>query len=338
MLWITRTPLRVSLFGGGTDYPEYFHRHPGAVIGLAINQYIHIGALKLNSLLDYNYRLSYSKLELCSNLDDIEHPVVREVLRWLEVKEHLDISVMSDLPASGSGLGSSSAFSVGFLRLAYAIQNRPVTKIDLARAAINVERNLLAENVGVQDQLHTAFGGVNKFEFEGERIRVTPLQLSGRTFATLRTSMALVHTGIARRATDAAAAQVQEIRHKRVDTNLGELCQMANECVEILESQRDNFMSELGRLLNHSWVLKRGLASSVSNESIDRIFERIISSGAYGAKLCGAGGGGFFLALIPPDRLESLKTAVAPLSVISVDIDVDGSTLIYPAQHSFAYR
>lgn len=338
MLWMTRTPLRVSLFGGGTDYPEYFHRTPGAVIGFAINQYIHIGALKLNPFLGYNYRLAYSKLENCRQIDEIEHPVVREVLRWLEVKENLDISVMSDLPASGSGLGSSSAFSVGFLRLVYAIQNRPVTKIDLARAAIHVERGLLKENVGVQDQLHTAFGGVNKFEFDGDRIRVTPLQLSGSTFATLRNSMALVHTGIGRRATDAAAAKVQEIKEKRVDANLGEMLQLVNECVGILESQRDDFLNEIGRMLSHSWRLKRGLSKSVSNEEIDRIFEAIMSSGAYGAKLCGAGGGGFFLALVSPDRLDRLRDAVAPLSVLPIDIDVDGTTLIYPAQHSQTFR
>ena len=331
MLWMTRTPLRVSLFGGGTDYPEYFHRRPGAVIGFAINQYIHIGALRLNPFLGYNYRVAYSKLEKCARIDEIEHPVVREVLRWLEVKENLDISVMSDLPASGSGLGSSSAFSVGFLRLVYAILNRPVTKIDLARAAIHVERQLLNENVGVQDQLHTAFGGVNKFEFEGDRIRVTPLQLSGKTFATLRNSMALVHTGIGRRATDAAAAQVQVIKEKRVDANLGEMLALVNECVTILESQRDDFLAEIGRMLSHSWRLKRGLSTSVSNDEIDRIFESIIASGAYGAKLCGAGGGGFFLALVPPERLDHLKAAVAPLSVLPIDIDVEGTALIYPA-------
>jgi len=338
MLWMTRTPLRVSLFGGGTDYPEYFHRRPGAVIGLAINKYIHIGALRLNPFLGYNYRVAYSKLEKCERIADIEHPVVREVLRWLEVRENLDISVLSDLPASGSGLGSSSAFSVGFLRLIYAILNRPVTKIDLARAAIHVERELLAENVGVQDQLHTAFGGVNKFEFEGDRIRVTPLQLSGTTFATLRNSMALVHTGIGRRASDAAATQVQEIKEKRVDANLGEMRQLVNECVAILESQHDDFMREIGRMLNHSWRLKRELSKSVSNESIDNLFDTIISSGAYGANLCGAGGGGFFLALMPPDRMDSLRAAVAPLSVLPIDIDVDGTALIYPAQHSFADR
>lgn len=330
MLWMTRTPLRVSLFGGGTDYPEYFHRRPGAVIGFAINQYIHIAALRLNPFLGYNYRLAYSKLENCERIDQIQHPVVREVLRHLEVTERLDISVMSDLPASGSGLGSSSAFTVGFLKLAYSILNRPVTKIDLARSAIHVERNLLNENVGVQDQLHTSFGGINKFEFDGDRIRVTPLQVSSRTFSVLRQSMALVHTGIGRRATDAAAAQVAEIKQKTIDSDLDDLLHLVGECVGILESQHEDFLAEIGRMLTESWLIKRRLTKSITNESIDRIFEAIMASGAYGAKLCGAGGGGFFIALIPPERRKQLEAAVAPLAVVPIDIDVDGTSLIYP--------
>jgi D-glycero-alpha-D-manno-heptose-7-phosphate kinase len=332
MLWMTRTPLRVSLFGGGTDYPEYFHRRPGAVIGFAINQYIHIAALRLNPFLGYNYRIAYSKLENCERIDQIQHPVVREVLRHLEISERLDISVMSDLPASGSGLGSSSAFTVGFLKLAYSILNRPVTKIDLARSAIHVERDLLKENVGVQDQLHTAFGGINKFEFDGDRIRVTPLQISSHTFSVLRRSMALVHTGIGRRATDAAAAQVAEIRSKNIDSDLDDLLQLVGECVDVLESRRDDFLVDMGRMLTESWLIKRRLTASITNESIDRIYAAIMSSGAYGAKLCGAGGGGFFIALVPPEKRHELQSAVAPLSVAPIDIDVDGTSLIYPAQ------
>ncbi len=330
MLWMTRTPLRVSLFGGGTDYPEYFHRRPGAVIGFAINQYIHIAALRLKPFLDYNYRVAYSRLERCAQIDEIQHPVVREVLRYLDVKERLDISVMSDLPASGSGLGSSSAFTVGFLKLAYAIINTPVTKIDLARAAIHIEKNVLDEHVGVQDQLHTSFGGINRFDFDGERIRVTPLQVSTRTFSTLRLNMVLVHTGIGRRATDTAADQVGKIKDKSIDSDLCDLLQLVSECVAMLEADNNNFLSELGRMLSESWLIKRRLTKSITNDSVDRIYDAIIASGAYGAKLCGAGGGGFFVALISPERSKVLEAMVAPLAVIPIDIDVDGTTLVHP--------
>jgi D-glycero-alpha-D-manno-heptose-7-phosphate kinase len=286
MLWMTRTPLRVSLFGGGTDYPEYFHRRPGAVIGFAINQYIHIVALRLKPFLGYNYRVAYSRLENCARIDEIQHPVVREVLRHLDVKESLDISVMSDLPASGSGLGSSSAFTVGFLKLAYSINNVPVTKIDLARAAIHVEKNILHESVGVQDQLHTSFGGINRFDFDRERIRVTPLQISTRTFSILRRNMALVHTGIGRRATDTARTQVAEIKEKKIDSDLNDLLQLVTECVTILESENEIFLSQLGNMLSESWFIKRRLTNLITNDDIDRIYDVIIASGAYGAKLC----------------------------------------------------
>jgi D-glycero-alpha-D-manno-heptose-7-phosphate kinase len=331
MLWMTRTPLRVSLFGGGTDYPEYFHRRPGAVIGFAINQYIHIAALRLNPFLGYNYRLAYSRLENCDQVGQIQHPVVREVLQYLGLKERLDISVMSDLPASGSGLGSSSAFTVGFLKLAYTIAHTPVTKIDLARAAIHVEREILRENVGVQDQLHTSFGGINKFEFDGDRIRVTPLQVSSRTFSLLRQSITLVHTGIGRRATDLASIQVAEIKQKHIDSDLADLLQLVNECVAALESDRGDFLIEIGRMLSESWLIKRQLAKLITNESIDRTYAAIMASGAYGAKLCGAGGGGFCVVIIPPERRRQLTAAIAPLAVIPIDIDVDGTSLVYSA-------
>jgi D-glycero-alpha-D-manno-heptose-7-phosphate kinase len=334
MLWMTRTPLRVSLFGGGTDYPEYFHRRAGAVIGFAINQYIHIAALRLNPFLGYNYRLAYSKLEHCGAIDEIQHPVVREVLRHFDIKERLDISVMSDLPATGSGLGSSSAFTVGFLKLVHSIDNNPVTKIDLARLAIHIERNVLRENVGVQDQLHTSFGGINKFEFDGERIRVTPLQVSGRTFSALRQNLVLVHTGIGRRATDAASAQVAAIREQTIDSNLSDLLQLVSECVAILESDKGDFLADIGRMLSESWFIKRRLAKAITNDSINEIYDAIMASGAHGAKLCGAGGGGFFVALIPPEQRKQLEHAVAPLSVIPIDIDVDGTCLIYPSLKS----
>lgn len=331
MLWMTRTPLRVSLFGGGTDYPEYFRRHPGAVIGFAINQYIHIAALRLNPFLDYNYRVAYSRLEHCKHIDQIQHPVVREALKHLGIEERLDISVMSDLPASGSGLGSSSAFTVGFLKLAHAIANIPLTKIDLARAAIHIEREVLRENVGVQDQLHTSFGGVNKFEFDGDRIRVTPLQLSSSSFSRLRQSMTLVHTGVGRRATDLAGAQIAEIKQKRIDSSLQELLALVDECATILESSSPDFLGDVGRMLSQSWLIKRRLTRSITNESIDDIYAAIMDAGAYGAKLCGAGGGGFFIALVDAERRSDLAAAVAPRSVIPIDIDVDGATLIYRA-------
>lgn len=331
MLWMTRTPLRVSLFGGGTDYPEYFHRHPGAVVGLAIDQYIHIAALRLRAFQEYNYRVAYSRLDFAQTIDEINHPVVREILKDLGIRDRLDISVASDLPANGSGLGSSSAFTVGFLNMLLNMQGRPVTKIDLARGAIRAERELLGENVGVQDQLHAAFGGINRFDFQGDRIQVTPVQIPGEALQFLDSHMVLVHTGVARRATVAIAEQVAATKAKVLDNDLAYLYSLVAPCVAALEQPNLEGLTELGSMLSESWFVKRRLSSKVSNDTIDNIFSTIRDCGAYGAKLCGAGGGGFFFALVPPERQDELRRKVAPLAVIPIRCDVRGTTMIYPA-------
>ena len=331
MVMITRTPLRVSLFGGGTDYPEYFERLPGAVVGFAIDKYIFIAGLPLDGNQSYNYRLSYSALEHVGEVDEIKHPVVRETLKHMEFAERLDVSIMSDLPASGSGLGSSSAFTVGFIHLVNSLQRKSCTKIDLARQAIRIEREILRENVGVQDQLHATFGGINRFDFDGSRISITPLQVPGSTLGAVSDSLVLVHTGISRRATDVVTEQVVAIRSRAIDQELSDLYALVAECVRLLESEGDQVLPDLGRMLSASWAIKRKLSERITNSRIDDLYEAIMNAGAYGAKLCGAGGGGYFLALLPPDRRERLRDRVAPHLVIPVRPDIAGSTLVYPS-------
>jgi D-glycero-alpha-D-manno-heptose-7-phosphate kinase len=337
MLYVTRTPLRVSLFGGGTDYPEYFDRNPGAVIGFSIDKYIHLGLIRLNAYQEYNYRLSYSKLELTKTIAEIEHPVVREVLKHYKIKERLDISVMSDLPSSGSGLGSSSSFTVGFLNLIHALMRKPITRIDLAKSAIFVERELLRENVGVQDQLHASFGGINRFDFSKGKYSISPVQVSAQTLSQLNSSMVLVHTKIARRATNIVKAQLVATKAKSLDNSLVKLFEQVGKAEKILEDGGADAIACLGEMLNEAWRIKRELSADVSNPEIDELFETIIKSGAYGAKLCGAGGGGFFLALVPPNKIDALCKAVAPRAVIPIRVDLIGSHLVYPSLQSDQY-
>lgn len=332
MVLITQTPLRVSLFGGGTDYPEYYERRPGAVIGLAIDKYIYIAALPLTGHQGYNFRVAYSSVEFTDNIDSIQHPVVREVLRLFDIKDKLDISIMSDLPATGSGLGSSSAFTVGFLNVAYSLTGRACTKIDLARKAIHVERVLLKENVGVQDQLHATFGGLNRFDFRGKQISITPMQVPGETMHILSQSMVLVHTGIARRATAIVEEQVKATKTTNIDKDLGTLFSLVDDCAALLEGPPNQILPALGKMLSESWYIKRSLTKAISNTAIDDLFDAIIKAGAYGAKLCGAGGGGYFLALIDPGKIADLRAAVDPLVVIPIGIDTEGSTLVYPSR------
>jgi D-glycero-alpha-D-manno-heptose-7-phosphate kinase len=245
MLCTTRTPLRVSLFGGGTDYPAYFERAPGAVVGFAINRYIYISALVLTAWQAYNYRIAYSTLEHTERVEDIQHPIVREVLRHYDSGERLDINILSDLPASG-GLGSSSAFTVGFVNLISTMFDRALTKMELARKAMFVEQELLAENVGVQDQLHTAMGGVNRFDFDGRRrFRMTPLHLDLDTVERLNNCMVLVHTGSPRRASDMALEQIGAIKAGQSDQELSRLYDMVSVAVELLEGGGD-VVPELG--------------------------------------------------------------------------------------------
>jgi D-glycero-alpha-D-manno-heptose-7-phosphate kinase len=329
MAFMTRTPLRISLFGGGTDYPEYFHRHPGAVLGFAIDKYILISALKLRAYLEYNYRVSYSKLEFADRIEDIQHPVVRETLKMYGVLDRLDINVMSDLPAAGGGLGSSSAFTVGFTHLVSSMLGRPMSRMDLARTAMRIERDVLKENVGVQDQLHTAFGGVNRFDFEGDRFRISPVQLRGDTLSDINQSLVLIHSGVARRATATAASQVEATASKRLDSELMALYQLVQHGVELLESRSTSIVEELGRMLQEGWRIKRQLTKNITSDEIDRIYDTAMSLGAYGGKLCGAGGGGFIMMLMPPDRIPALAKALAPLAVMPTAIEMSGTTLLY---------
>lgn len=326
MLGLTRTPLRVSLFGGGTDYPAYFQRQPGAVVGFAINRYIYISALKLQGAQDYNYRIAYSKLERVNAIGDIEHPIVREVLNYWGVEERLDLSVQSDFPA-GSGLGSSSAFTVGFVNLVGAIFGRRLDGFELARMATYVEQDLLHENVGIQDQLHTALGGLNRFDFHGEEIRATPVKVSDGILKELNRSLVLVHSGLVRRASDAAATKISAISSGKSDAALATLYAMVGDCVGLLESRKD-IVPELGRLLDEGWTIKQSLSPDITNDAVNALYATARRAGAYGGKLCGAGGGGAVVLLIDPDRLHELEAALAPYVVVPIEIDHAGSIIL----------
>lgn len=329
MMISSRTPLRVSFFGGGTDYPEYFERHRGAVVGMAIDKYIYISTLKLRDFLQYKYRVSYSKLETVQNIRDIQHPVVRVVLEHYGVDEALDISVLSDLPAS-SGLGSSSSFTVGLINLVNALKSVCMTKLELGNQAIFVERKLLGETVGVQDQLHAAFGGINRFDFVDGRTRISPVQMTSQGQAALLNSLVLIYTGINRFASETLDEQLQATAEQKLDSDLAHLLTLTNEAVSILESSNSNSMlQDLGALMHEGWETKRRLSSKISNPEIDHLYDLARQHGALGGKLCGAGSGGFLLMVVPPDRHADLAAAIAPIKIVNVGMDTQGSTILH---------
>lgn len=329
MLITSRTPLRVSFFGGGTDYPEYFKRHPGAVVGMAIDKYVYVSALKLATFLQYKYRIAYSRVEVESEIENIQHPVVRTVLQHYRITDALDINIIADLPAS-SGLGTSSAFTVGLINLISTLRAEPLTKLDLGLKAIFVERELLQERVGVQDQLHAAYGGLNRFDFIDGRIRISPVQMTSDCQRYFVSSLVLLYTGITRYASENLKEQMEATREQKVDRELSGLLELTTQAVRVLEgNDPDALVRDFGAMMHEGWMIKRKLSSQVSTAAIDDLYDKARAAGALGGKLCGAGGGGFLLMVVPPEKREQFAAALAPTVIIPVGLDTHGSTIIY---------
>lgn len=327
MLVTSRTPLRISLFGGGSDYPQWFERRPGAVLGFAIDKYIYISALRLPEFVDYRYRLTYSRLEHEQRISDLQHPAVRAVLERAGYDRPLDIGVQADLPAN-AGLGSSSSFAVGILNLISALQQIPRTRLELAQLAIELEHKILHERVGIQDQLHAAFGGLNRFDFHGDQLRVSPVRMSGSDLVSLTDWMMLVFTGAKRHASSTLEEQMDKTSRGSVDAQLERMVELVDTAQATFERSRgETLVHELAELLRESWALKRDLSSGVTNPEIDELYETCLSHGALGGKLCGAGGGGFLLVIVPPDARQGLIDTVGASNCVSFRMDHEGSSL-----------
>lgn len=328
MLFLSRTPLRVSFFGGGTDYPEYFSRHRGAVVGMAINKYVHIAAVRLVNILDYKYRLSYSRIETVDQPQQIEHPVVREALKYYTVKDALDINIFADLPAR-TGLGSSSSFTVGFVNLLHALKGKTLTKLDLSRQATFVERELLQERVGVQDQLHASFGGINRFDFHDGRTHIRPIQMTNVCQEALTGSMFLVYTGLSRFASETLQQQMASTKEGKLDGELEHLLVLADQCVDVLEGEDpERMVRDFGAMMHDGWMTKKKLSPQVSNSRIDDIYEQCRGAGAIGGKLCGAGSGGFLLVVVPPGERLKFSETISGDRVVPIDVDTQGSIIL----------
>ena len=328
MLLTSRTPLRVSFFGGGTDYPEYFQRARGAVLGMGINKYTYVSALVLPNVIDYRYRVTYSSIETVADASEIRHPVVREALKHFRVEQPLHISTMTDLP-SRSGLGSSSSFTVGLVNLLNLLQDRPTTKLDLARQAIFIERDLLGENVGVQDQYHAAFGGLNRFDFTADRTRITPIQMSGLGQSALTGSLILVYTGVTRFASETLDEQMTKTRSGSADRDLSHLLALTDQAVDVLEGKDpETMLRDFGAMLHDGWETKKKLSSKVSTPEIDALYDACLAAGALGGKLCGAGAGGFLLMLVPPERQARFREAMRDSRLTPIGLDTQGSTIL----------
>lgn len=326
---ISKTPLRVSLFGGGTDYPDYYRRKPGATLGMTINKYTYVSLNTINPLFDHQFRISYSKIELVRSADEIQHPSVRACLAHKKISLPLDVHISADIPAK-TGLGSSSAFTVGFLNALYALQGGKISKQQLAEEACLIEQRVIGEKVGSQDQFHAAFGGINLFEFSGQEVKVRPLVISRSKKRQIENSLLMFFTGLTRYAEEVIQEQTVRTLSLLNDGYLQRMHNMVFEAEEIISSASEaETPLLLGRLLHESWNLKKQLSTRISNPFIDQYYETALSCGAYGGKLCGAGGGGFLIFIAPPEAIPRLREELKGLLEVHFNLESQGSSIIY---------
>ncbi|HEX6437071.1 MAG TPA: kinase [Candidatus Binatia bacterium] len=322
---ISRTPFRISFFGGGTDYPAWYRDHGGTVLGATIDKYCYLTCRYLPPFFKHRIRVVYSQIENCQAVDEIAHPAVREVLRYLQIDRGVEIHHDGDLPAR-SGMGSSSAFTVGLLHALYALKGQMPTKRQLAAESIQIEQEMIKETVGSQDQVLAAFGGFNHVVFsqDGE-ITVKPITLSGDRLRELSSHLMLFYTGIERTASDIAGSYVTDVDGKRSQLRI--MKGLVEESLAILNNGQD--ITAFGALLDEGWKAKRSLSARVSNSYVDELYAHATANGALGGKLLGAGGGGFMLLFAPPNKQNQVKEALKRFISVPFHFDFSGSQIIF---------
>ncbi|MDR3623862.1 MAG: hypothetical protein P4L16_01840 [Chlamydiales bacterium] len=329
MIIISRTPVRISFFGGGTDYPGFYLRNKGAVLGTSIDKYTHVSISTQSGFFDHKIRIAYSKTELVNSVDHIEHPSIRECLKFKGIDQNLDIHIFSDLPAR-TGLGSSSSFTVGFLNSLYAFCGQKVSKQRLAEEACHIEQSMIKENVGSQDQFHSSLGGFNVIEFSNSGIQSRPVIVSQEKLQDLNNHLMMFYTGLTRHASDVVKEQIEKTHNKSNDEHLLKMVDMVYKAEEIIaNSSRENMIPELSFLLHESWEMKKQLSSKVSSSFIDQAYSAARNAGAYAGKLCGAGSGGFLALFVPPERQHKVKEALKDLLEVKVRFENTGASIIY---------
>ena len=320
---ITQTPFRMSFFGGGTDYPNFFKEYGGAVISTTFDKYCYVTVRHLPKFFDYSNQVTYGIIERTKNVEDIVHPSVREGMKYLNMHD-LRIVYEADLPAR-SGLGTSSSFAVGMLNAFHALKGEYADKRQLATEAIYLERTLCKENGGVQDQIATSFGGFNRINFYDGGFSIHPIVISKMRKQELNSNLMLFFTGFSRYSGEIAQSQEKEIKNKIAQ--LKEILALVDEAEKILTSGTD--LSEFGKLLDYTWKLKRGISNKISTNLIDEIYRKAINAGAIGGKLLGAGGGGFFVFYVEKDKQISVQQALKDLLFVPFTFENTGTRVLY---------
>jgi len=322
---ITRTPFRVSFCGGGTDISSYYRHEQGAVVSSTINKYIYITVNRLTRYFEHSISLKYSRTELVNSVEEVNHPIIREVLKLAGVTERIEIASMADIP-SGTGLGSSSAYAVSLLHALHTFKGETVSAEKLAEEACKIEIEILKDPIGKQDQFIAAYGGVCHIRFNpDETVFVDPIICSPTTKKTLQNNLMIFYTGITRRAGDILKVQKTETGAK-----LEVLRAMKNLCGDLIETLRDpKSLSDFGEILHQGWLLKRSLVQEISNDCINDYYEKARAAGAIGGKILGAGGGGFLLFYVEPQNHEKVRAVLSGLTELPFTFEPQGSKVIY---------
>ena len=321
---ISRTPFRISFFGGGTDYREFYEEYGGSVLSTTFDKYCYVTARHLPRFFDYKYQINYSRIERVVDLDNILHPAVRETLKYLDMRE-MFVGYDADLPAR-SGLGSSSSFVVGMLNAFYAIKGKYIDKKRLAKEAIHIERVLCNESGGIQDQIAASYGGFNRIDFREDDFSVQSVVMDFERKKNLDDNLMLFFTGFSRISSEIAIEQ-KKATHNKIK-ELKEMLSLVDEAERVLINKKSD-LSEFGKLLDYSWKLKRGITSKITTNEIDNIYYSAIKAGALGGKLLGAGGGGFILFYVEKDKQEKVKEALSGLLNVPFNFENEGTKIMY---------
>lgn len=331
---ITKTPFRMSFFGGGTDMEDYFKENGGAVLSTTFDKYCYVNVRHLPRFFDYSTELSYSKTERVTDINNIKHPAIREAMKMLDMRE-IRLTYEADLPAR-SGLGTSSSFAVGMLNAFYALKGKYADKKKLADEAIYLERVLCNEAGGWQDQIAASFGGFNRINFNADGYEVLPVIISPERKKKLNDNLLMFFTGFTRFSSDVQKANdVSGTDEKRA--RLKKMYELVDEAESVLTDKNKN-LDEFGRLLDITWRLKKGTGAAISTGSIDELYEKGIAAGALGGKLLGAGGGGFLVFYVQPENQEAVKIAMKELMHIPFKFEDGGTRVIHYSPEEFELR
>lgn len=324
---MSKTPLRVSFFGGGSDLPAYYQHQQGAVVSTTIDKYVYINVKKK---FDDSIRVSYSKTETVDSVDDIKHDLVKAALTLLKIDRSIEITSISDLPSNGTGMGSSSAYLVGLLNALYHYKNTPITQRELAEISCKIELEMLNKPIGKQDQYIAAYGGFNRFKFNNSTfnpVEVHPINCSFNTIRELESNMMLMYTNTTRAAESILGQQsLDTTKSSDTRSQIKEMVDMANLFYAQLGNDK---LSEVGRMLHDAWMIKSKLTKGISNDYINHCYEVGRNNGAMGGKLLGAGGGGFLMFYAHPDTHKRIQDALPDLRGVHVRFDPKGSRIVY---------